>query len=107
MSSIKWKSRRKYQTPKGTGNIWFMGDGAVVVLHNGQKFLVPRDFAESVKKLEDRFAVAGRPELFPGKEVETHGITLPAELWARIPRPYSGVIAELIERNVAAAPGGE
>jgi hypothetical protein len=101
---MTWKSRRKYRTPKGVGHIWIMGDGAVVLVA-GQKHMIPRELADGIKSLEKRFADAGRPELFPGKETSTHGITLPNEIWARIPRPYSAVICDLIERNVGKIPG--
>lgn len=92
----KWISQYRYKTAKGHVGKIIQMDTGYIVESRGRRFLVPKDEAELIRIAEEKRNRRGRPELYPAEQVEVHGITLPVITWAKIGKPYSRRIEEIL-----------
>jgi hypothetical protein len=93
-----WESRHKYQINGAIGHVSYRDRSKVFVLTNkdGVLFPVSLEKGKDIQTLERSMPETGRPCLFPGKEVESRSITLPAEYWHKMKEPYSIAIGAAV-----------
>ena len=93
-----WESRHKYKINGAIGRVSYRDRSKIFVLTNkdGVLFPVPIEKGTAIQALEGSMPETGRPCLFPGKDVESRSITLPAEYWRKMKEPYSIAIGAAV-----------
>lgn len=91
-----WQSKQRYTFNREVGRVVLVSGRYRLVNARGQYHDVDQSYANNIHEAEKKSV--GRPPYFPTEPVTAITITLPDRLWARLQRPYSSTIADLLER---------
>lgn len=93
-----WKSKRTYKWKNAVGYVVFIERSGQYILEDKRGIIRPIDqiVAKQIHDIEENIPSQGRPAIWPGCDVEDNSITLPKAYWAKLQKPYSRAIGELI-----------